>query len=630
MSSIFQDPLTIIFSALIIIGALITAFKLHGATGKLIKQLNQVNSELGKLKHQVDYDDDGNEVEQDWTSNSASIAYQNYDKMHSLIQKVKYLAPSWGAYRRSMQLPDTHYTRKQGQAPALRNTLQVNSVFNMETVVEPHVNVRQYTAIPNMLTGAGLLFTFVGLMIGIGEASVGLSSSDIESAKASLNPLLSGASIAFTTSVVGIICSMIFSWYEKSRFHKLEVTVKDFSDYLASHIEMIDSDKLAAMQLEATEAQTKALADFQVDQQRITDDTIRRVSREFRESLLESAGTEIKQMGVVLQEMNTGLLSNIDRFSEAQDKTLETTSKLTSNLESSVQSLTQQLATSVDEMSSREKEVITHVESVVSAMTDTVQAKVVEVSENYTTTMRQTSAEFANIPQQLAQLTSDHMSSSLQQYQTLTSEMLPQMLQQVAESLGEQVSNLAQQMRTAESAVADSIAQLPNVVDSFKKMNTELVGNVQVVNQLNSSSMNCLEGFNQVITNLDSASHQFVEANQQTSSTLQQFQHLIEQVQVSAVESGESNKAISKATEQLNSLVASQAGFAAQFEVSLNQSFEVLNQGLEQYVTHANNQLLNMDSQSADVANNLMEAANEIGALVNDLSSTEYKKAAQA
>ncbi|GAM73611.1 hypothetical protein JCM19241_3066 [Vibrio ishigakensis] len=62
----------------------------------------------------------------------------------------------------------------------------------------------------------------------------------------------------------------------------------------------------------------------------------------------------------------------------------------------------------------------------------------------------------------------------------------------------------------------------------------------------------------------------------------------------------------------------------------MNQSFEQLNQGLEQYVTHANNQLLNMDSKSADVANNLVEAANEIGALVNDLSSTEYKKAAQA
>ncbi|CAM4203436.1 hypothetical protein [Vibrio neonatus] len=630
MTTILQDPLTVIFSALIIIGALVAAFTLHGATGKLIKQLNQAISELGKLKHQVDDDDEGNEVEQDWIPNSASIAYQNYDKIHSLIQKVKYLAPSWRSYCRSMQLPDTHYTRKPGQAPVLRNTVQVNSVFNMETVVEPHVNVRQYTAIPNMLTGAGLLFTFVGLMIGISEASVGLSSSDIESAKASLNPLLSGASIAFTTSVVGIICSMIFSWYEKSRFHKLEVTVKDFSDYLASHVEVIDSDKLAAMQLEATEAQTKALTDFQVDQQRITDETISRVSREFRESLLKTAGTEIKQMGIVLQEMNTGLLSNIERFSEAQDKTWETTSKLTSNLEASVQSLTQQLSTSVEEMSSREQEVITHVENVVSAMTDTVQAKVIEVSENYTTTMRQTSVEFANIPHQLAQLTSEHMNSSLQQYQTLTSEMLPLMLQQVAESLSEQVSNLAQQMRTAESAVADSIAQLPYVVDSFKKMNAELVGNVQVVNQLNSSSMNCLEGFNQVMTNLDSASHQFVEANQQTSNTLKQFQGLVEHAQVSVMTTAQSNQAISKAAEQLNSLVASQAGFATQFEASLNQSFEQLNQGLEQYATHANKQLLNMDSKSADVANNLMEAANEIGALVNDLSSTEYKKVAQA
>ncbi|ANO33139.1 hypothetical protein A6E01_07925 [Vibrio breoganii] len=630
MATIFQDPLTLTFSALIVFGALIAAVMLQGVTRKLIKQLEGVNAELNNLKPQVEYDDDGNEVEQEWESNSATIAYQNYGKMQSVIKGAKYLAPAWGAYKRSMQLPGKDYTLKSNQAPALRNTLQVNSVFNMETVVEPYVNIRQFTSIPNMLTGAGLLFTFVGLMIGINEASVGLSSSDIDAAKESLNPLLSGASIAFTTSVVGIVCSMIFSLYEKARFHKLEGKVKEFSDYLASHIEFIDSDKLAAMQLEATQAQTKALSDFQVDQQRITDETIRRVSKEFRETLLESAGKEIEQMGEVLEQVNANLLANIERFSSAQDKTLQTTAKLASNLDSSVTSLTQQLATSVEEMSAREKDVVAHVEEKISAMTSAVQTQVVEVSENYKATMSQTAQEFGKIPQSLTVLSEEHMNKSLQQYQALTDEMLPQMIDKVATSLSEQVSELTEQMRGAESAVADSLAQLPAVVDGFGIMNSELIGNIQVVNQLNEASKNSLMSFTQVISSLEAASGQFVEANQQTNATIEQFRDLIEQVKSSAVESGESNQAIASATVQLKSLIESQSGFASEMESSLANVLEKLQQGLVQYVAHTNNEIQQMDSQFAEVAGNIVDATSEIGALVRDLSSAEYKRVAQA
>ncbi|MEZ9835349.1 hypothetical protein AB4341_17660 [Vibrio breoganii] len=630
MATIFQDPLTLTFSALIVFGALIAAVMLQGVTRKLIKQLEGVNAELNNLKPQVEYDDDGNEVEQEWESNSATIAYQNYGKMQSVIKGAKYLAPAWGAYKRSMQLPGKDYTLKSNQAPALRNTLQVNSVFNMETVVEPYVNIRQFTSIPNMLTGAGLLFTFVGLMIGINEASVGLSSSDIDAAKESLNPLLSGASIAFTTSVVGIVCSMIFSLYEKARFHKLEGKVKEFSDYLASHIEFIDSDKLAAMQLEATQAQTKALSDFQVDQQRITDETIRRVSKEFRETLLESAGKEIEQMGEVLEQVNANLLANIERFSSAQDKTLQTTAKLASNLDSSVTSLTQQLATSVEEMSAREKDVVAHVEEKISAMTSAVQTQVVEVSENYKATMSQTAQEFGKIPQSLTVLSEEHMNKSLQQYQALTDEMLPQMIDKVATSLSEQVSELTEQMRGAESAVADSLAQLPAVVDGFGIMNSELIGNIQVVNQLNEASKNSLMSFTQVISSLEAASGQFVEANQQTNVTIEQFRDLIEQVKSSAVESGESNQAIASATVQLKSLIESQSGFASEMESSLANVLEKLQQGLVQYVAHTNNEIQQMDSQFAEVAGNIVDATSEIGALVRDLSSAEYKRVAQA
>jgi hypothetical protein len=126
---------------------------------------------------------------------------------------------------------------------------------------------------------------------------------------------------------------MIFSIIEKNRFFKLENEVKQFSSYLATHIEFIDSDKLAAMQLTAIEAQTKALANFQVDQQRITDETIRCVSEEFRETLLDNAGSEIKELAALISEMNQSMGSNLVSFTENQIKVGNATEELTNTLQ---------------------------------------------------------------------------------------------------------------------------------------------------------------------------------------------------------------------------------------------------------------------------------------------------------
>ena len=61
--------------------------------------------------------------------------------------------------------------------------------------------------IPETLTGIGILGTFVGLIIGVG--SIGFSS--VQAAVTSLQTLINGIEIAFYTSIVGIILSILFN-----------------------------------------------------------------------------------------------------------------------------------------------------------------------------------------------------------------------------------------------------------------------------------------------------------------------------------------------------------------------------------------------------------------------------------
>jgi ABC-type transporter Mla subunit MlaD len=70
---------------------------------------------------------------------------------------------------------------------------------------------RIFQALPGMLTGLGVLGTFIGLQLGIG----GLDLQDLKKLETSIVPLIQGCAVAFSTSVWGVGASLIFSVLEK-------------------------------------------------------------------------------------------------------------------------------------------------------------------------------------------------------------------------------------------------------------------------------------------------------------------------------------------------------------------------------------------------------------------------------
>jgi chromosome segregation ATPase len=70
---------------------------------------------------------------------------------------------------------------------------------------------RIFQALPGILTGLGVLGTFVGLQLGIG----GLDLQDLKKLETSIVPLIQGCAVAFSTSVWGVGVSLIFSLLEK-------------------------------------------------------------------------------------------------------------------------------------------------------------------------------------------------------------------------------------------------------------------------------------------------------------------------------------------------------------------------------------------------------------------------------
>ena len=82
--------------------------------------------------------------------------------------------------------------------------------LNDASIIFPEISFSFYQSVPNLLTGLGILGTFIGLAFGVGAASSGLASSMPSEITASLQQLLDGASLAFLTSICGISSSILF------------------------------------------------------------------------------------------------------------------------------------------------------------------------------------------------------------------------------------------------------------------------------------------------------------------------------------------------------------------------------------------------------------------------------------
>ena len=95
----------------------------------------------------------------------------------------------------------------------LYNTLDAEHFFNGRTLARGLTASRLLAATPSFLVAIGVLGTFVGLTIGL--VSLNVSSDEVETLKLGIDKMIQGASVAFLTSVWGVLYSLLLNLLEK-------------------------------------------------------------------------------------------------------------------------------------------------------------------------------------------------------------------------------------------------------------------------------------------------------------------------------------------------------------------------------------------------------------------------------
>ncbi|MDR3154064.1 MAG: hypothetical protein LBW85_07315, partial [Deltaproteobacteria bacterium] len=136
--------------------------------------------------------------------------------------------------------------------------------FGEDSPVAAGYSARFLSWFPNILTGIGILGTFLGLAAGIHLAEIdklaGAALSEDAGFASSLEPLLRGAGLAFMTSVWGLGLSICFSLAEKALYRKMSLSLSGFCRLLNLSVARLTPEAVAKRHLDLF-AEGKAAAE---------------------------------------------------------------------------------------------------------------------------------------------------------------------------------------------------------------------------------------------------------------------------------------------------------------------------------------------------------------------------------
>lgn len=237
-----------------------------------------------------------------------------YESVNNALLRHSVFASRWMAFSGTLVLPS-----RTGQP--VRATVSPTTRFDADMLRDRTIGLdpRYHAALPNLLVGAGLLFTFLGLAVALSSAS-GVVSGSSGARNTALRTLLDTASFKFITSLVGMFLSIAYALFRKWRLHGVEVALDQFNMSIEKVIPTVTPVSLQQEQIALMERQASTLETFSND---LAVSLGQSIDQTFNERLAEHIGplTEaIDRLSVsmtsrsedAMETMLDGFLSKLD------------------------------------------------------------------------------------------------------------------------------------------------------------------------------------------------------------------------------------------------------------------------------------------------------------------------------
>ena len=210
------------------------------------------------------------------------------------------------------EFDETMVEARVGDKIQLYNIYDANHFFNSSTLARGVTESRMLAAVPGFLTALGVIGTFVGLQLGLSELNIG-NDVAVQDMKEGLAHVISGAKIAFMTSVWGVTLSVLFNFIEKflessarTHIHRLQVQIDELFPRFSAEMQL---QKIAEDSAESREA-LQGMAE--------------RIGRKMQESLLEATSGIQKGLEASLEKIMAPAIEKlVNETTDGSQKALE-------------------------------------------------------------------------------------------------------------------------------------------------------------------------------------------------------------------------------------------------------------------------------------------------------------------
>lgn len=136
---------------------------------------------------------------------------KDFQRIDAVLQREPWLSQAWKQYRKTLVTEQVAWYIE----PRIFSSRSAQELFSLETIFRGRLNLSWYQQVPSLLTGIGLLLTFMALLVGLSKLHAdghGI---------AGIQGLINGLAGKFLTSIVGLVCATLFTVIEKPLMFRL-------------------------------------------------------------------------------------------------------------------------------------------------------------------------------------------------------------------------------------------------------------------------------------------------------------------------------------------------------------------------------------------------------------------------
>lgn len=458
--------------------------------------------------------------------------YEHYDSVKDEMLNISQLGNYWREFDECL-LP-MEEDRK------VHNSFNPREFFTETNLLHNHCDQSFMNAIPPILTGLGILGTFIGLVWGLRE--FGLDST--EEMQMGVKTMMSGITIAFKTSVWGIGLSIVLSFIINQTFASVKKNYYNLLDIL---------DELFILHTE--EDYLKEIRDISTQQltqlKNLSDDLV----EPMEQAMTKAVSATIEP---VLNELKTAIVKLSEFKQESSEKAIEKmVDMMMEKFAGATNDKMLSMGETMDKAASKMSEAVDRIEGLLGNMKET------------------TSTQSQAIEHVIASLSA--VGDTLSGFKTIGAEMNRQA--DVFSQMRSENLNMMERIKDVGEQTGTKIESLQNASTTFEE-------SVQKLQAISSQQADVGNVFNNVVNSLSNLSGQLEKKLTLITEHGDKFSHNIKEMS-STLESmfvlqdgyKESANAINTSLEKFNSASTS-------IEESLNilnNSSEILNTGIEEY-----------------------------------------------